>query len=154
MWSHPLHRSKKEIEIALYQQSQVFGYYIWVSLLFEQQQFLDDYSNWWNFNCLRHCLHDTQGVHNPWNCYFSFTCQTEPLSRLQLCNNSLQWSTRCRDGVKVLWCCSILFGWFLRVPSLHVLVFNWKLFCDSLSNCAVSSTKHMQLMPSILSATM
>ena len=30
-------------------------------------------------------------------------------------------------------CCGvvpILFGWFLRVPSLHVLVFIWKTFCD------------------------
>ena len=24
----------------------------------------------------------------------------------------------------------ILFGWFLRVPSLHALVFIWKTFCD------------------------
>ena len=30
-------------------------------------------------------------------------------------------------------CCGvvrILFGWFLRVPSLHALVFLWKTFCD------------------------
>ena len=30
-------------------------------------------------------------------------------------------------------CCGvvpILFGWFLRVPSLHALVFIWKTFCD------------------------
>ena len=30
-------------------------------------------------------------------------------------------------------CCGvvrILFGWFLRVPSLHALVFFWKMFCD------------------------
>ena len=32
-------------------------------------------------------------------------------------------------------CCDvipILFGWFLRLPSLHVLVFIQKLFCDLL----------------------
>ena len=36
--------------------------------------------------------------------------------------------TRCRDGVNV--CCGvhILFGWFLRVASLHALVFLWKTF--------------------------
>ena len=30
-------------------------------------------------------------------------------------------------------CCGvicILFGWFLRVPSLHALAFFWKTFCD------------------------
>ena len=30
-------------------------------------------------------------------------------------------------------CCGvvrILFGWFLRVPSLHALVFLWETFCD------------------------
>ena len=33
-----------------------------------------------------------------------------------------------RDGVKVLGVVPILFGWFLRVPSLHVLVFVQKTF--------------------------
>ena len=37
--------------------------------------------------------------------------------------HSWQNGTRCRDGVNVLWCCSILFGWFLRVPSLHCDLF-------------------------------
>ena len=37
--------------------------------------------------------------------------------------------TRCRDGVKALWCCShLFFGWFLRVPSLHMLVLVRKMF--------------------------
>ena len=38
--------------------------------------------------------------------------------------------TRCRDGVKVLWCHSHQFGWFFRLPSLHALVFIQKTFCD------------------------
>ena len=36
--------------------------------------------------------------------------------------------TRCRDGVKMLWCHFHLFGWFFRVPSLHALVFIQKMF--------------------------
>ena len=42
--------------------------------------------------------------------------------------HSWQNGTRCRDGVNVLWCLPILFGWFLRAPSLHVLVFNLENF--------------------------
>ena len=38
--------------------------------------------------------------------------------------------TRCRDGVKVLWCHSHLVWLVFRVPSLHVLVFIQKTFCD------------------------
>jgi len=43
--------------------------------------------------------------------------------------------TRCRDGVKVLWCHSSQFGWFFRVPSLHALVFIQKTFCDLFCVC-------------------
>ena len=43
--------------------------------------------------------------------------------------HSWQNGTRCRDGVKVF-VIPILLGWFLRVPSLHVLVFIQKTFCD------------------------
>ena len=32
--------------------------------------------------------------------------------------------------MKALWCHSHLVGWFLRVPSLHALVFIQKTFCD------------------------
>ena len=42
--------------------------------------------------------------------------------------HSWQNGTRCRDGVKVLWCHSHLV--WLRVPSLHALVFIPKMFCD------------------------
>ena len=38
--------------------------------------------------------------------------------------------TRCRDGVKVLWCHSHLVWLVFRVPSLHALVFIQKTFCD------------------------
>ena len=40
--------------------------------------------------------------------------------------------TRCRDGVKVLWCHSYLF-WLVfegSIPTLHVLVLSQKTFCD------------------------
>ena len=32
-------------------------------------------------------------------------------------------STRCKIVVRVLWCVPISFGWFLRVPYQHALVF-------------------------------
>jgi len=55
------------------------------------------------------------------------------MGRLSACTefcgvHSWQNGTRCRDGVKVLWC-----HWFpssLRLPSIHVLVFIQKIFCD------------------------
>ena len=55
------------------------------------------------------------------------------VNRLSACRkffwvHSWQNGTRCRDGVNVLWVVRILFGWFLRVPSLHALVFLWKTF--------------------------
>ena len=43
---------------------------------------------------------------------------------------SWQNGTRCRDGVKVLWCHSHLVWLVLRLPSLHALVFLQKTFCD------------------------
>ena len=43
--------------------------------------------------------------------------------------HSRQNGTRCRDVVKVLWCHSHLVCLFLRVQSLHVLVFVQKTFC-------------------------
>ena len=44
--------------------------------------------------------------------------------------HSWQNGTRCRDGVNVLWCRSHLVRLVLSVPSLYVLVFLWKTFCD------------------------
>ena len=44
--------------------------------------------------------------------------------------HSWQNGTRCRDGVKVLWCHSHLVWLVLRLPSLHALVFLQKTFCD------------------------
>ena len=45
-----------------------------------------------------------------------------------VCMHSWQNGTRCRDGGKYCGVIPILFGWFLRVPSLHVLVFIQKTF--------------------------
>ena len=44
--------------------------------------------------------------------------------------HSWQNRTRCRDGVKVLLCHSDLVCWFLRVPSIHVVVFIQKTSCE------------------------
>ena len=45
---------------------------------------------------------------------------------------TVQYTTR--DGGKYCGVVPILFGWFLRVPSLHVLVFIQKTFCDLYNN--------------------
>ena len=43
---------------------------------------------------------------------------------------SWQNGTRCRDGVKVLWCPSHLVWLVFELPSLHALVFIQKTFSD------------------------
>ena len=61
----------------------------------------------------------------------AFHVQDNPLLHTtNMHKHSWQNGTRCRDGVKVLWCHSHLIGWFLRVPSLHVLVCVLLTFCD------------------------
>ena len=62
-----------------------------------------------------------------------FSVHLVGVNRLSACRefcgvHSWQNGTRCRDGVNVLCVVPILFGWFLRVPSLHGLVFIWKTF--------------------------
>ena len=57
------------------------------------------------------------------------------MNRLSVCRKfcgvySLQNGTRCRDGIKVLWCHSELVWLVLRLLSLHALVFLQKTFCD------------------------
>ena len=46
--------------------------------------------------------------------------------------------TRCRDGVKALWCHSHLVWLVLRLSSLHALVFLQETFCDLWHNCSYS----------------
>ena len=49
---------------------------------------------------------------------------------------SLQNGTRCRDGMKVLWCHSHLVCLVLRVPSLHAFVFVQNTFFVTLYLCS------------------
>ena len=51
--------------------------------------------------------------------------------------------TRCRDGVKVLWCHSHLVWLILMLPSLHALVFLQKTFvtCMCICGCPVQKSK-------------
>ena len=59
-------------------------------------------------------------------------CTTVHHDMESCCKTESSWQnvTRCRDGVKVLWCHSHLVRLVSRVQSLHVLVFVQTTFCD------------------------
>ena len=59
--------------------------------------------------------------------------------------------TRCRDGVKVLWCHSHLVWLVLRLPSLHALVFIPKTFCDlySMPHTSLYSMLHENILVTV-----
>ena len=74
--------------------------------------------------CLAYFLYSFYGV-TIYISYSVFSCMTSTLHKFV----SWQNSTRCRECVKYCGVVLILFGWFLRVSFLHVLVFLQKTFC-------------------------
>ena len=87
---------------------------------------------WWTLARIwHHAL--SQWVKNTATMHVPSTTHLLPSTTLlctQLTNTKHSWqnATRCRDGVKLLWCHSHLVFVGLRVPSLHALVFIQKTF--------------------------